>query len=273
MNTPTNAAMRPSERDAKIAAALALVAQDYSAGCTATPREYVENAVAQLIDAGYSRELDAAQPAQAGEAVGKTRHDGSVQWFAEFTIPPATKLYLHPQPEQPASAEQDALRELVTAGNALSFAAQLTGGVAGRDEALVAAIDAWTKARDAAAVSPAVSPPSVVAVAPKVAVSDEDVEQWDRDVEKAARAIREIANPKCVSEIACIEFAEAALESFAQRIAGSGERDAVDAARYRWLRCQGNREHAARLLTDRMNVDEALTQPSPNRTSGVEREC
>lgn len=35
------------------------------------------------------------------------------------------------------------LRKAVEAGNRLSFAAQTTGGTAGRDEGLVAAIDAW----------------------------------------------------------------------------------------------------------------------------------
>ena len=36
--------------------------------------------------------------------------------------------------------------KLLDVGNALSFAAQTTGGIAGRDESLVAAIDAWTAA-------------------------------------------------------------------------------------------------------------------------------
>jgi hypothetical protein len=35
------------------------------------------------------------------------------------------------------------LKETVAAGNRLSFAAQTTGGTAGRDEGLMAAIDAW----------------------------------------------------------------------------------------------------------------------------------
>ena len=45
-----------------------------------------------------------------------------------------------------AASEGYAERELLAAGNALSFAAQTTGGTAGRDEALVSAIDAWTAA-------------------------------------------------------------------------------------------------------------------------------
>jgi hypothetical protein len=36
--------------------------------------------------------------------------------------------------------------DLLAAGNVLSFAAQTSGGTAGRDEALVAAIDAWAAA-------------------------------------------------------------------------------------------------------------------------------
>lgn len=43
-------------------------------------------------------------------------------------------------------AERDRLRE---AGDKLSFAAQTTGGVAGRDEWLVAAIEGWQRARAA----------------------------------------------------------------------------------------------------------------------------
>ena len=45
-----------------------------------------------------------------------------------------------------AKAEVERLRE---AGDALSFAAQTTGGTAGRDEGVVTAIEGWTKARAA----------------------------------------------------------------------------------------------------------------------------
>lgn len=41
------------------------------------------------------------------------------------------------------------LTELIGAADKLSFAAQTSGGVAGRDEYLVAAIDNWVKVRDA----------------------------------------------------------------------------------------------------------------------------
>ena len=51
--------------------------------------------------------------------------------------------YTHPGPP-PAAAP--AVRELVEAGKALSFAAQITGGTAGRDDGLVAAIDRFTTA-------------------------------------------------------------------------------------------------------------------------------
>lgn len=74
----------------------------------------------------------------------------------------------------------------------------------------------------------------------------------------------------------------AALESFAQRIAGSGERDAVDAARYRWLRAQhwndadicvvAHPKGSVKLGTDcpsleRLDaaIDAALTQPEATR--------
>ena len=43
--------------------------------------------------------------------------------------------------------------KLLDVGNALSFAAQTTGGIAGRDESLVAAIDAWTAAARKGAAS------------------------------------------------------------------------------------------------------------------------
>jgi hypothetical protein len=47
------------------------------------------------------------------------------------------------------TAERDALRNKVASmrrvGNTLSFAAQTTGGTAGRDAGLVAAIDAWER--------------------------------------------------------------------------------------------------------------------------------
>ena len=49
---------------------------------------------------------------------------------------------------------RDALDRLIEAGNALSFAAQISGGVAGRDEGIVIAIEGWTKARDALRTPP-----------------------------------------------------------------------------------------------------------------------
>lgn len=41
---------------------------------------------------------------------------------------------------------KNAAEQLMKAGNSLSFAAQTSGGTAGRDEGLVAAIDGWTQA-------------------------------------------------------------------------------------------------------------------------------
>jgi hypothetical protein len=43
-----------------------------------------------------------------------------------------------------------AYAELKKAGDALSFAAQTSGGTAGRDEGLVAAIEGWQTAKDKA---------------------------------------------------------------------------------------------------------------------------
>jgi hypothetical protein len=48
--------------------------------------------------------------------------------------------------ERIAGLEAERAR-LLKAGNALSFAAQITGGVAGRDEGLVHAIDGWARAK------------------------------------------------------------------------------------------------------------------------------
>ena len=41
-----------------------------------------------------------------------------------------------------------AYRELIKAGDKLSFMAQTSGGTAGRDDDLVAAIEDWQKAKD-----------------------------------------------------------------------------------------------------------------------------
>jgi hypothetical protein len=54
-----------------------------------------------------------------------------------------------PAPASDAEALGNARRNLIDAGNKLSFAAQTSGGTAGRDEGLVAAVEGWTKARDA----------------------------------------------------------------------------------------------------------------------------
>jgi hypothetical protein len=46
----------------------------------------------------------------------------------------------------PTPVPDEAVRRLVEAGKALSFAAQITGGTAGRDDGLVAAIDCFSAA-------------------------------------------------------------------------------------------------------------------------------
>lgn len=45
---------------------------------------------------------------------------------------------------------ETAYQELKKAGDALSFAAQTSGGIAGRDDSLVAAIEGWQQACDKA---------------------------------------------------------------------------------------------------------------------------
>lgn len=59
---------------------------------------------------------------------------------------PGLRKYVDDVVRADTLAERDALLE---AGDALSFAAQTSGGVAGRDEGLVNAIDGWAKARAA----------------------------------------------------------------------------------------------------------------------------
>lgn len=56
---------------------------------------------------------------------------------------------LSAQPADDARAVALATAKMLKAGDALSFAAQTSGGTAGRDGGLVEAIDGWTKARDA----------------------------------------------------------------------------------------------------------------------------
>lgn len=56
---------------------------------------------------------------------------------------------LSAQPADDARALALATAKMLKAGDTLSFAAQTSGGTAGRDDGLVEAIDGWSKARDA----------------------------------------------------------------------------------------------------------------------------
>lgn len=160
MNTPTNAAMRPSDAQQAIydkACAMdnqdvpleewpdklieALARAGYAVVPVSLPHELLgDAAIAGMAETGnpkhcwdylvgksrvysqrahgYSREpeqretLDAAQPAQAGEAVARVeKHTGDLRDMAIIVWlrpqpPEGTLLYLHPQPEQPASAAE-----------------------------------------------------------------------------------------------------------------------------------------------------------------------
>ena len=146
-------------------------------------------------------------------------HDAAM---ATVGVPATAKFTPHPQPEHPASAVDD---DEMDGGCSTCNGLGLANVIDPSDCALVMD-DCPECGGEGAAQSPAVSPPSVVAVAPKVEVSDEDVE-WFRS------QLRRVPSDGCLCD--AVNWKEA-LESFAQRIAGNGERDAVDAAMYRWLR-------------------------------------
>lgn len=172
----------------------------------------------------YARDLDAEQPAQAGEAVYqvkfRTQGSGWVTVDRESYESPLAYLpehyerrvaYLHPQPEQPASA----VGKGYSAGDPDVVRAMMQQNYPdGCSDAAVSALDAEI----AAARSPAVSPPSVVAV------SDEDVEVAAKAAFDAPRMTWEelvAEQPDFADEIR--GTIRAALESFASRM-GSGEK-------------------------------------------------
>lgn len=84
MNKSNDAGVRDT-RDARISAALAHIKQDYYAA-GATPRHYVENAVAQLVDAGYSQAaLQSQRPELSGNPGGLQSQQPQGDALAQFT--------------------------------------------------------------------------------------------------------------------------------------------------------------------------------------------
>lgn len=105
-----------------------------------------------------SKLASAASHCAQGEAVARwteIARDGQLSdWNLEMA---SLRKYFAGLASQPADkpAGQAVTDALIKAGNKLSFAAQISGGVAGRDANLVAAIEGWTNARDSLAPEPA----------------------------------------------------------------------------------------------------------------------
>jgi len=94
-------------------------------------------------------ELDAAFAKQAGTPFGENWiHLNTAAKHHIFAAYPDLRAHIEAQAATIARLERalHKVDKLLDVGNALSFAAQTTGGIAGRDESLVAAIDAWTAA-------------------------------------------------------------------------------------------------------------------------------
>jgi hypothetical protein len=254
MNTDKNAAMRPS--DASIAKA---VRDAY---------EKKHHRAAACLLAGLmerARELDAARPAQAGEAVKPwERFDDDLENHVRAATPEETAAIhaaiSHPQPEQPASAVDD---DELDGGCSTCNGLGLANVIDPSDGALVMN-DCPECGGESYAQSPAVSPPSVVACSKCAELEN----SYDRELANVDKIIAKIGIPldrartdggslhvpRILNHIqetldALVQATNSAghfhdelcklrethrtaLESFAQRMAGSGERDAK---RIDWL--------------------------------------